>query len=67
MMVAVEGPVDQRGLHQGDRGETGRRHGPSISAGCQPLGDPRRGDRGAGGVPIQPRQGPGQPRADEMW
>src|SRR6266481_1709449 len=28
--LSVEGPADQRGLHQGHRGETGRGHRPSI-------------------------------------
>ena len=41
--LTVEGPADQRGLHQGDRGETGRRHGPSISTGTRLLDGSRRG------------------------
>ena len=52
--LVVEGPVDQGRLHQVDLGETGRGHGPSMSAGARLLGGSRRGDRGAGGVPVPP-------------
>ena len=48
--LAVEGPADQRGLHRGDRGETGRGHGSQYIGGLS---------RCLGG--MSPVLGPAQP------
>jgi len=50
--LAMEGPVDQGRLHQGDREETGRGHGSQYIGGRQTIGRLQagrsRGRRGAG-------------------